>query len=197
VRRAPVAGIDEVGRGPWAGPVVACAVVLRREIDGIADSKTLAKLKREALCAKLEAQGVADWALGVASVDEIDRLNVRQATFLAMRRAMARLAVRPVRALVDGREAPELGVPTGAVIGGDGKVAAIAAASIIAKVHRDALMAKLALRHPHYGWTTNVGYGTPEHRRGLDRYGVTRHHRRSFAPVRERLAGDAPIKDGA
>ena len=184
----PVAGIDEVGRGPWAGPVVACAVVLRREIDGIADSKTLARLKREALAARLEAKGVADWALGVASVAEIDRLNIRQATFLAMRRAMARLTVRPVRALVDGRDAPDLGVPTGAVVGGDGKVAAIGAASIIAKVHRDALMAKLARRYPHYGWATNVGYGTAEHRAGLERFGVTAHHRRSFAPVRARLA---------
>ena len=165
MRCAPVAGIDEVGRGPWAGPVVACAVVLHREVEG-----------------------VTDWALGVASVAEIDRLNIREATFLAMRRAMARLTVRPVRALVDGRDAPDLGVPTGAVLGGDGKVAAIAAASIIAKVHRDALMAKLARRHPRYGWATNVGYGTPEHRAALDRFGVTRHHRRSFAPVRARLA---------
>lgn len=184
----PIAGIDEVGRGPWAGPVVACAVVLHREVDGVADSKTLAKLKREALAAKLAAKGVADWALGVASVDEIDRLNIRAATFLAMRRAMARLRVRPVRALVDGRDAPDLGVPTGAVVGGDGKIDAIAAASVIAKVHRDALMVKLARRHPHYGWATNVGYGTAEHRAGLERAGVTRHHRRSFAPVRARLA---------
>ncbi|NBB69392.1 MAG: ribonuclease HII [Alphaproteobacteria bacterium] len=194
MRGAPVAGIDEVGRGPWAGPVLACAVVLHREIDGVADSKTLAKLKRETLAARLEAKGVADWALGVASVAEIDRLNIRQATFLAMRRALARLAVRPVRALVDGRDAPDLGVPTGAVRGGDGKIAAIAAASIIAKVHRDALMAKLAGRHPHYGWSTNVGYGTPEHRAGLDRFGVTAHHRRSFAPVRERLAGGRSLR---
>lgn len=185
---APVAGIDEVGRGPWAGPVVACAVVLRREVDGLADSKTLAKLKRETLAARLEAKGVADWALGVASVAEIDRLNIREATFLAMRRALARLTVRPVRALVDGRDAPDLGVPTGAVIAGDGKVAAIAAASIVAKVHRDALMARLAKRYPGYGWRTNVGYGTPEHRSGLERWGVTPHHRRSFAPVRDRLA---------
>jgi ribonuclease HII len=188
VRGAPVAGVDEVGRGPWAGPVVACAVVLHREIAGIADSKTLARLKREALAAALEEDGITDWALGVASVAEIDRLNIRQATFLAMRRAMARLTVWPVRALVDGRDAPDLGVPTGAVVGGDGKVAAIGAASIIAKVHRDALMGKLARRHPHYGWATNVGYGTAEHRAGLERCGVTAHHRRSFAPVRERLA---------
>ncbi|MFP4271192.1 MAG: hypothetical protein ACLFTL_11580, partial [Alphaproteobacteria bacterium] len=124
-------------------------------------------------------------------IDE-DTIDLRSDTVTrpapAMRRAMARLRVRPVRALVDGRDAPDLGVPTGAVLGGDGEAAAIAAASILAKVHRDALMAKLARRHPHYGWATNVGYGTPEHRAGLDRFGVTAHHRRSFAPVRARLA---------
>jgi ribonuclease HII len=187
VARVPVAGVDEVGRGPWAGPVVACAVILRREVPGLADSKTLARANREALAHNLRAGEAAVFALGVASVGEIDRLNVRQATFLAMRRAVARLPVRPVRVLVDGGDTPDLGVPTGAVIGGDGKVAAISAASILAKVWRDALMAKLAARHPHYGWRTNQGYGTAEHGAGLDRWGVTAHHRRSFAPVRLRL----------
>jgi len=190
VARVPLAGVDEVGRGPWAGPVVACAVVLHREVADLADSKTLARAKREAVAASLRLDGVADFALGVASVGEIDRLNVRQATFLAMRRAVARLPVRPLRVLVDGGDAPDLGVPTGAVVGGDRKIPAIAAASVLAKVWRDALMAKLAVRHPHYGWLTNQGYGTAEHRAGLDRHGVTAHHRRSFAPVRARLARD-------
>jgi ribonuclease HII len=185
----PIAGIDEVGRGPWAGPVVACALVLHRAVPGIADSKTLSAKARGVVTAALSAPGVASFAIGVASVEEIDRLNVRQATFLAMRRAVTRLPVRPLRVLVDGRDAPDLGVPTGAVVGGDRKVQAIAAASIVAKTFRDRLMARLALRHPAYGWATNVGYGTAAHAVALDRFGVTPHHRRSFAPIRTRLAG--------
>lgn len=183
----PIAGIDEVGRGPWAGPVVACALVLHRDVAGLADSKTLSAVRREALTLALAAPGVATFAVGVASVDEIDRLNVREATFLAMRRAVVRLPVRPLRVLVDGRDAPDLGVPTGAVVGGDGKVRAIAAASIVAKTFRDRLMRRLAARHPGYGWERNVGYGTAEHAQGLDRHGVSPHHRRSFQPVRSRL----------
>ena len=184
----PIAGIDEVGRGPWAGPVVACALILHRPVAGLADSKTVVRKKREALLAALDRPGVASYALGVASVAEIDRLNIRQATFLAMRRAVDRLPVRPLKVLIDGRDTPELGVPAGAIVGGDGKVAAIAAASIVAKTWRDALMRRLHARHPHYGWATNVGYGTAEHRTALARHGATRHHRQSFAPIRA-LAG--------
>lgn len=187
VRSDPIAGIDEVGRGPWAGPVVACALVLHQDVAGLADSKTLSAKRREALTLALRQPGVASFALGVASVDEIDRLNVREATFLAMRRAVARLPLRPLRVLVDGRDAPDLGVPTGAVVGGDGKVQAIAAASIVAKTFRDRLMARLGQRHPAYGWARNVGYGTAAHALALDRHGVTPHHRRSFAPIRARL----------
>lgn len=187
VRPDPIAGIDEVGRGPWAGPVVVCALILHREVEGVADSKTLSIRTRERLTAVLRRPEVATFALGAASVTEIDRLNVRQATFLAMRRAVARLPVRPVRVLVDGRDAPDLGVPTGAVIGGDRKVRAIAAASIVAKTFRDRLMARLAARYPAYGWATNVGYGTAAHALALEAAGVTPHHRRSFAPVRARL----------
>ncbi|MFW5678838.1 MAG: ribonuclease HII [Pseudomonadota bacterium] len=189
VSNNPIAGIDEVGRGPWAGPVVACALVLHRDVPGLADSKTLSARTRARLTEALRRPGVASFAIGVASVTEIDRLNVRAATFLAMRRAVARLPVRPLRVLVDGRDAPDLGVPTGAVVGGDGKVRAIAAASIVAKTFRDALMLRLDARWPGYGWATNVGYGTPAHALALDRLGVTPHHRRSFAPVRRRLEG--------
>ncbi|MEO1089214.1 MAG: ribonuclease HII [Pseudomonadota bacterium] len=182
-----IAGIDEVGRGPWAGPVVACALVLHRPVPGLADSKTLSAKRRVALTAILSDPAVAAFAIGAASAAEIDRINVRQATFLAMRRAVDRLPVRPLRLLIDGRDAPDFGLPAGAVIGGDGKIDAIAAASIVAKTARDALMAGLARRHPGYGWQTNVGYGTAEHRAALARLGVTAHHRRSFAPVRAQL----------
>ncbi len=186
-RGSLIAGIDEVGRGPWAGPVVACALVLHREIAGLADSKTLAARRRELLAERLADPRVASFAIGVASVTEIDRLNIRVATFLAMRRAVDRLPVRPLRLLVDGRDAPDLGLPAGGVVGGDGKVAAIAAASIVAKVWRDRLMARLDARHPIYGWRTNMGYGTAAHRAALARHGISAHHRRSFAPVRTLL----------
>ena len=189
---APIAGVDEVGRGPWAGPVVACALILHRELAGIADSKALARPRREALRDALADPRVATLGIGLATVEEIDRLNIRKATFLAMRRAVDNLPARPSHLLVDGRDAPDLGVPADAVIGGDRKVEQISAASIVAKCHRDALMRALALEHPGYGWQTNVGYGTLEHRLALDRLGVTPHHRRSFAPVRARL-GDGTI----
>ncbi|TVQ41178.1 MAG: ribonuclease HII [Geminicoccaceae bacterium] len=187
-----IVGIDEVGRGPWAGPVVACALVLHREIAGIADSKTLSAKARLLLTAALREPGVATFGLGAASAAEIDRLNIRQATFLAMRRALARLPVRPGRILVDGRDAPDLGVETEAVIGGDRTVAAIAAASILAKTCRDGLMVRLDARHPGYGWARNVGYGTAAHALALDRLGVTPHHRVTFKPVRARLEAAAP-----
>ena len=181
---SPVAGVDEVGRGPLAGPVVAAAVILDPEAipDGLDDSKSLTPRRREALCALLQAQAVC--AIGIASVAEIDRLNVLQASLLAMRRAVLALPVTPAHVLVDGNRLPEqLPCPAEAVVGGDGRVASIAAASIVAKVTRDRLMRDLAARHPGYGWDRNAGYGTKEHLDALKRLGATPEHRVSFRPV--------------
>lgn len=178
-----IAGVDEVGRGPLAGPVLAAAVVLPRDcwIEGIDDSKRLNADRRLDLCAKIRAASVAV-GVGAASVAEIDRLNIRRATALAMRRAVARLGSVD-HLLVDGLAVPELGTETHtAIVGGDGCVHCISAASIVAKVCRDRLMARLAARHPGYGWERNMGYGTPEHLEALARLGTTPHHRRSFQP---------------
>ena len=183
----PVAGIDEAGRGPLAGPVVAAAVILPpRGLPGalarrIDDSKKLPPALREELFALLAAR--AEIAIGSASVEEIDRLNILQATMLAMARALGRLSDPPATALVDGNRAPALPCAVQTVIGGDGLSLSIAAASIAAKVTRDRLMARLARRHPGFGWERNAGYGTAEHRAALVRLGPTRHHRRSFAPI--------------
>ncbi|MGE0725696.1 MAG: ribonuclease HII [Alphaproteobacteria bacterium] len=182
-----VCGIDEVGRGPLAGPVVAAAVVLdparlprriRAEID---DSKRVPPDRRPVLAAALRAHALV--GVGAASVTEIDRFNILRATYIAMARALARLPCRPDAALVDGDRAPPLGCRVVTVVGGDGRSLSIAAASIVAKVVRDGLMVRLAARYPGYEWHTNVGYGTDGHRDGLARLGATRHHRRSFAPV--------------
>jgi ribonuclease HII len=180
----PVCGIDEVGRGPWAGPVVAAAVILdpRAIPDGIDDSKRLTAARREQLLVALEATAIV--GVGQASVEEIATMNILQASFLAMRRAIAALGRRPALALVDGHMLPPgLGCPARAVVGGDGLALSIAAASIVAKVTRDRLMVALSQQFPGYGWETNMGYGTPEHAAGLARLGVTPHHRRSFEPV--------------
>ena len=183
-----VAGIDEVGRGPLAGPVVAAAVILPRRLPrtlarDVDDSKRLSLNDRERL--DIEIRGCAMVGVGEASVAEIDTINILQAAFLAMRRAVAQLSVAPDLALVDGNQHPGLTMPCQMVIGGDGIHLSIAAASIVAKVVRDRLMVRLAESHPEYGWLTNVGYGTLEHRNALKRFGPTPHHRRSFAPVRE------------
>ncbi|MEK7245941.1 MAG: ribonuclease HII [Pseudomonadota bacterium] len=184
---AVVAGIDEAGRGPWAGPVVAAAVVLDRarlpaELrDGLDDSKKLSPRRRRELFAALADH--AHIGIGRAEVDEIDRLNILQATLLAMGRALAALPVRPDLALVDGPHAPELPCPVRCVVGGDACSLSIAAASIVAKVSRDREMAGLARAHPDYGWERNAGYGTAEHRAALVRLGPTPLHRRSFRPV--------------
>lgn len=185
---APVCGIDEVGRGPWAGPVVAAAVILDPACvpPGLDDSKKLAPAMRRELDGRL--RGCAMIGIGMASVEEIDRLNVLAASMLAMTRALAALPLRPRHALVDGNRLPELPCPGTAIVGGDGLCASIAAASIVAKVARDALMAELSQDHPGYGWETNVGYGTAQHQEGLARLGVTPHHRRSFRPIAELLA---------
>jgi ribonuclease HII len=182
-----IAGIDEAGRGPWAGPVVASAVILdrKRSPAGINDSKKLTASQREALYETLLAN--ARCSIGIASVEEIDALNILGATKLAMQRALAMLGIIPDMALVDGNSAPLLPCPVHTVIGGDAKSLSIAAASIVAKVTRDRIMRELAAEFPGYGWERNVGYGTKLHQDGLARLGVTAHHRRSFRPIRELL----------
>jgi ribonuclease HII len=182
---APVCGIDEAGRGPWAGPVVAAAVILDPDAvpEGLNDSKQVPRKRREALAEALRASAVI--GVGAASVAEIERLNILGASLLAMVRAVAALPHVPAHALIDGNQLPSgLPCPAEAVPGGDRCCLSIAAASIVAKVARDALMARLAQRHPGYGWETNQGYGTPEHAAALDRLGLTAHHRRGFEPVR-------------
>lgn len=182
-----VAGVDEVGRGPLAGPVVAAAVILRRPIEGLADSKALSARQRERLCAEIRAGAVV--ALAAASVLEIERLNILGASLLAMQRAVARLGLRPSEVLVDGNRCPPLDCPARAVVGGDATVPEISAASIVAKVVRDRLMLRLGQRYPGYGWDRNAGYGTAEHRAGLARLGLTPHHRRGFAPCAQLRLG--------
>ncbi|MFZ2620804.1 MAG: ribonuclease HII [Alphaproteobacteria bacterium] len=179
-----IAGVDEVGRGPWAGPVVACAVILNptQLPHGADDSKKLSAKRREELYAQIMA--TAHVGLGEASVAEIDTLNIRNATFVAMQRAVAALPVVPDFLLIDGNALPpNLPCKASAVIGGDGKSLSIAAASIVAKVVRDKLMAELHDTFPHYGWNSNAGYGTAAHQAGLASHGVTPHHRTSFAPI--------------
>ncbi|MCM0019303.1 MAG: ribonuclease HII [Tagaea sp.] len=194
-RRAggPVAGVDEAGRGPLAGPVVAAALVFRaaslpRTLSGlIDDSKKLTPAARLRAYDELRAQkaiGTLDFALGAASAREIDATNILAATHLAMIRALARLAVTPVLALIDGNRAPKgLAIPCDCVIGGDAKSLSIAAASICAKVIRDRIMERLAVRYPAYGWASNKGYGASAHIESLVVHGPTPHHRLSFAPL--------------
>lgn len=182
-----IAGIDEAGRGPLAGPVVAAAVVIdpARIPAGLADSKTLTRKRREALIEEVLA--LAHVGIGEASAAEIDEINILQATFLAMRRAVENLPVRAAAALVDGNRTPRLSIPCHAVVKGDATCLSIAAASIAAKVTRDRIMDRLALEHPGFGWERNAGYGTAEHMAALREIGPTPHHRRSFAPVRAAL----------
>jgi ribonuclease HII len=183
-----VAGVDEVGRGPLAGPVTAAAVIL--DLDripmGLNDSKTLSAKRREALV--LELRETAQIGVGWASVSEIDALNIRNAAFLAMRRAVEELPVAPDHVLIDGNACPpDLPCAASPLVKGDARCVSIAAASIIAKVARDKVMADLDLAHPGYGWATNAGYPTKAHRDALQHLGVTAHHRRSFAPVYQML----------
>lgn len=184
-----VAGVDEVGRGPWAGPVLAAAVILApgHGIVGLADSKKLSSKVRERLAIQIRASATA-WALGAASVDEIDQLNIGRATLLAMQRAIESLTVAPDYVLVDGNVSPAAPYPVITVVKGDATVASISAASIIAKVERDGIMTELDKRYPGYGFAQHKGYGTAQHMEALRSLGVCVEHRRSFAPVREQLA---------
>lgn len=189
-RIGPVCGIDEAGRGPWAGPVIAAAVILPARLPAILstldDSKKLSAPRRITLLAALRDSG-AFLGVGEASVAEIDRLNILAATHLAMARAVAALPVRPGHALVDGNRLPVLPCPATAVVHGDSVCPAISAASIVAKVTRDAVMEDLDDAHPGYGWARNKGYGTAEHAAALARLGITLHHRTSFSPVRRAM----------
>lgn len=183
----PVVGIDEAGRGPWAGPVVAAAVILdpTRIPDGIDDSKALEPEDREAIYARLIA--VAEIGVGIADVRRIDRDNILNATMWAMAQAVRKLQSKPRLALIDGNRAPDLRCQTRTVVGGDARCLSIAAASIVAKVTRDRLMVALGLELPNYGFERHKGYGTPEHQTAIGRHGVTPHHRRSFRPVQMAL----------
>ena len=182
-----IAGVDEVGRGPLAGPVVACAVVMPpdvRAIPGVDDSKRLSRAERERLAVKIRERAVC-FGVGAASVREIDRINIYQATVVAMRRALTRLGVVPHHVLVDGKPFRTLEIAHTAIVGGDDACYTIACASIIAKVTRDRIMYALAGRYPNYRWDRNVGYATLAHVEGMAVHGVTPHHRRSFIPVRQ------------
>lgn len=186
-----LAGVDEVGRGPLVGAVVTAAVILdpARPIAGLADSKKLTAARREALAAEIRDKALA-WALGRAEPEEIDALNILQATLLAMQRAVAALPVTPSDVLIDGNRCPALPMPARAVVKGDATVPAISAASILAKVARDAEMAALHARHPGYGFDRHKGYPTPAHLQALRQLGPLAEHRRSFAPVRAALDQD-------
>jgi ribonuclease HII len=183
-----VAGVDEAGRGPLAGPVVAAAVILSASyhIDGLADSKTLSALRREVLANEIRLHAAA-WALGIASVEEIDQINILQATMLAMQRAVQGLGITPGMVLVDGNRAPRLSCPVRTVVRGDASVKSISAASILAKVTRDAILQSLDVEYPGYGFAIHKGYPTPAHQRALRALGPSPVHRRSFAPVKRLL----------
>mgnify|MGYP000859483804 FL=1 len=184
-----VCGIDEAGRGPLAGTVVAAAVILDplRPIAGLNDSKKLSEKKRDALAVLIRERAVA-WFVASASVEEIDRLNILHATMLAMQRAVAGLSVRPTGAMIDGNRCPKLDVPCEAIVKGDGKIASIAAASILAKTVRDAEMLGLHEQYPMYGFDRHMGYPTAAHFKALEEHGASPVHRRSFGPVARQLS---------
>jgi ribonuclease HII len=188
-----LAGVDEAGRGPWVGPVVAAAVILdpMRPILGLADSKKLAEKKRESLELEIKACALS-FCVQEASIEEIDELNILQATLLAMRRAVLGLGLQPQVVLVDGNRLPALPMPTHALVGGDGYVSAIQAASILAKVHRDRWCHALDQEYPGYGFASHKGYGTAKHQQALLALGVTPWHRKTFAPVANILAQTRP-----
>ena len=183
-----MAGVDEAGRGPLAGPVVAAAVILddQRPIAGLADSKVLTEKRREQLFDEIRAKALC-CCIAEASVEEIDELNILQATMLAMRRAVEGLRLKPAKVLVDGNRLPTLKIPAEAIVKGDAKVPAISAASILAKVHRDRLCVQWHESHPEYGFAGHKGYPTAEHLQALREHGLTPWHRRSFGPVKALL----------
>jgi ribonuclease HII len=183
-----ICGVDEAGRGPLAGPVVAAAVILDigRPIDGLADSKKLSARIRQRLALEIRERAVG-WAVAEASVEEIDRLNILRATMLAMKRAIEALRVRPTEVLVDGNRCPDIDLPVRSIIRGDASEAAISAASILAKTYRDDGMLRLHATYPEYGFDRHMGYGTAVHLDALRRHGPAPCHRRSFAPVRQLL----------
>ena len=185
-----VCGVDEAGRGPLAGPVYAAAVILDPDspIAGLADSKLLSAARRERLAEQIRREALA-WAIASASVAEIDAINILQASLLAMRRAIEQLDPAPTQVLVDGKQCPQIACPVSAIVKGDSKIAAISAASILAKTARDAEMLRLHRLYPNYGLDRHKGYPTAEHLAALARHGVTEIHRRSYAPVRK-LLGD-------
>ncbi len=184
-----ICGVDEAGRGPLAGPVSAAAVILdaSRPIEGLADSKKLSEKQRDQLAPVIRERALA-WAVAYAGVDEIDRLNILQATLLAMKRAIEALHMQPQQVLVDGLYCPQTGIPSQAIVKGDSKVAAISAASILAKTARDELMLRLHEQYPQYGFDGHKGYPTAAHLAALREHGVSEVHRRSFRPVRELLS---------
>ena len=188
-----VAGVDEAGRGPLAGPVVAAAVILDdlKPIPGLADSKTLSPRQRERLSAEIHARALC-FSVAQASVEEIDRLNILQATLLAMRRAVMGLRLKPHKVLVDGNRLPTLDIVAEAVVQGDRKVPAISAASILAKVARDRWCLEIDAEYPAYGFAAHKGYGTAQHLAALQRHGATPWHRRSFSPVAQVLLRETP-----
>jgi ribonuclease HII len=188
IHNGHIAGVDEAGRGPLAGPVIAAAVILDPEnpVIGLKDSKQLTPSRREALYLEITQKAIA-WEVGRASVEEIDRLNILQATLLAMQRAVVRLSPPARYVLVDGNQCPQLDCPVEAVVGGDSTIAAISAASIIAKVTRDREMVEMDRCYPGYGLARHKGYPSREHLLALQRLGVTPLHRRSYAPVRKLL----------
>ncbi len=183
-----VCGVDEAGRGPLAGPVYAAAVILDPAFDiaGLADSKTLSASRREDLAGQIRSRALA-WAIASASVAEIDAINILQASLLAMQRAVAQLSPEPGEVLVDGNRCPAFGCPARAIVRGDSKIAAISAASILAKTARDAEMLRLHRLYPHYGLDRHKGYPTAAHLAALERHGVCEIHRRSYAPIRKLL----------
>ena len=183
VYETPIIGVDEVGRGPLAGPVISAAIILNKEMipEGINDSKKLSKKKREVINEELISQH--SFAIGIASVEEIDKINILQASLLAMKRAVLNLNIKPQTILVDGNKLPDLEYNMYPIIKGDSKSISIAAASIIAKVYRDKLMQDLSLQYPGYYWEKNSGYGTKQHLLALNNLGVTPIHRKSFAPI--------------
>ena len=187
-----IAGVDEAGRGSWAGPVVAGAVILKWEklkysfLLQVDDSKKMSKVKRQRLFELLPSYAFI--GIGIADVNEIDQINILKASLLAMTRAIADLPKKPDYAFVDGNNLPNLSCPGEFVVRGDSRSFSIAAASIVAKVTRDNIMANLEKDYPGYGWERNVGYGTPEHKKALERFGVTDHHRKSYAPIIKMLS---------